>query len=198
MDAKIAASNSVPADQTYIDPTIRQLNNERNNARKMYQKTRNPDFNRLAGKLKKKTTKLNEKIENNSFTNKLVNVTTEDGTLWDFVRPFKKKFKNISALNGPTSIALTDKDKANCLASSLEKQFQLNDTHDTATELLVKNSVEGFRPPNKFNFNDITPPLPMKLEIASQNLELIKPQVTTKLIIRCSNVCQIIVSTTSP
>ncbi|GBN23506.1 hypothetical protein AVEN_152551-1 [Araneus ventricosus] len=42
MDAKIAASKSVPADQTYIDPTIRQLNNERNHARKMYQKTRKP------------------------------------------------------------------------------------------------------------------------------------------------------------
>ncbi|GBO10303.1 hypothetical protein AVEN_256603-1 [Araneus ventricosus] len=157
MDAKIAASKSVPADQTYIDPTIRQLNNERNHARKMYQKTRNPNFNRLAGKLNKKIIKLNEKIENNSFTNKLVNVTTEDGILWDFVRPFKKKFKNISAINGPTSIALTD--KANCLASSLEKQFQLNDTHDAVTELLVRNSVEGFRPPNKFNFNDIAPPL---------------------------------------
>ncbi|GBN05232.1 hypothetical protein AVEN_52846-1 [Araneus ventricosus] len=93
MDAKIAASKSVPAHQTYIDPTIRQLNNERNHARKMYQRTRNPEFNRLAGKLNKKIIKLNEKIENNSLTNKLINVTTEDGTLWDFVRPFKKKFK---------------------------------------------------------------------------------------------------------
>ncbi|GBN93689.1 putative RNA-directed DNA polymerase from transposon X-element [Araneus ventricosus] len=181
MDAKIAASKSVPADQTYIDPTIRQLNNERNHARKMYQRTRNPDFNRLAGKLNKKIIRLNEKIENNSFTNKLVNVATEEGTLWEFVRPFKKKFKNISALNGPSSIALTDKDKANCLASSLEKQFQLNDTHDADTELLVKISVEGFRPPNKFKFNDITPPLPYEIKNCIKKLKINKAPGNDKI-----------------
>ncbi|GBN92569.1 hypothetical protein AVEN_168141-1 [Araneus ventricosus] len=172
MNAKIAASKSVPSDQTYIDPTIRQLNNERNHAGKMFQRTRNPDFNRLAGKLNKKIIKLNEKIENNSFTNKLINVTTEDGTLWEFVRPFKKK--NISALNGPTSIALTDKEKANCLATSLEKQFQLNDTHDADADLLVKNSVEGFRSPDIFNFTDIIPPIPYEIKNCIKKLKINK------------------------
>ncbi|GBM02682.1 hypothetical protein AVEN_258971-1 [Araneus ventricosus] len=46
MLAKIAASKSVTADQTYIDPIIRNLNNERNQARKMFQRTRNPALKR--------------------------------------------------------------------------------------------------------------------------------------------------------
>ncbi|GBO23224.1 hypothetical protein AVEN_248957-1 [Araneus ventricosus] len=61
IDAKIAASNPVPNSQTYIDPRIRELNNERNFVRKMFQRLRNPA-------LKTKLNQLNKRIASTNLT----------------------------------------------------------------------------------------------------------------------------------
>ncbi|GBM60288.1 putative RNA-directed DNA polymerase from transposon X-element [Araneus ventricosus] len=65
-----------------------------------------------------------------------------------------KKHTKISALNGPTSIAFTNTDKAETIADSLQNQFTLNNLTDTATENLVTHTI------NEFNKIDIFPPLP--------------------------------------
>ncbi|GBO21206.1 RNA-directed DNA polymerase from mobile element jockey, partial [Araneus ventricosus] len=157
IEAKIAASNPIQSNQTYIDPRLRKLNNERNFARKMSQKYRIPALKSIANKFNKEIKKLNTKIENENYINKLINVNTEDGTFWNFVRPFKKKFKSIPALKGPANIAQTDTEKANCLADSLEKQFQLNDVHHVETELLVNSKVKEFLNNVPFKFDNIKP-----------------------------------------
>ncbi|GBM70493.1 hypothetical protein AVEN_47802-1, partial [Araneus ventricosus] len=66
IDAKIAASSPLPNSQTYIDPRIRELNNERNFVRKMFQRLRNPPLKTKLNQLNKRINKLNDKIENDS------------------------------------------------------------------------------------------------------------------------------------
>ncbi|GBO44389.1 putative RNA-directed DNA polymerase from transposon X-element [Araneus ventricosus] len=66
----------------------------------------------------------------------------------------RKKHTKISALNGPTSIAFTNTDKAETIAGSLQNQFTLNNLTDTATENLVTHTI------NEFNKIDNFPALP--------------------------------------
>ncbi|GBN53794.1 RNA-directed DNA polymerase from mobile element jockey [Araneus ventricosus] len=142
---------------------IGQLSNQRNLARKMYQTTRNPVYKTNMNRLNKQIKKLNYSIEQNSLNNKLINISTFDNSLWKFVKPFQKKHKNIPALCGLHNIALTDNDKANCLA--LETQFTLNELHHQETEMLVKNSVEGLR--NTIPTRCTNKDLPLPSEIIS-------------------------------
>ncbi|GBM80715.1 RNA-directed DNA polymerase from mobile element jockey [Araneus ventricosus] len=157
MEAKIAASNPITNNQSYIDPRIRKLNNERNFARRMAQKYRTPVLRSIANKLNKQINKLNDKIENENYVNTLINVNTDDGSFWNFVRPFNRKINKIPTLNGPATIAQPDTEKANCLADSLEKQFQLNDVHHAETENLVNKTVKEFFNNVPYKFNDIKP-----------------------------------------
>ncbi|GBO39452.1 RNA-directed DNA polymerase from mobile element jockey [Araneus ventricosus] len=157
LDAKIAASSPITNLQTYIDPRIRELNNERNFVRKMFQRLTDPALKTKLNQLNKKITKLNDKIETESQINTLINVTTVDGSFWNLTSRFNKKRHNIPTLNGPASIAVTNKEKANCLADSLEKQFQLNDIHCEETETVVGNSIEGFLNTTPNIFNDFPP-----------------------------------------
>ncbi|GBO27379.1 RNA-directed DNA polymerase from mobile element jockey, partial [Araneus ventricosus] len=163
IEAKIAASNPITSNQIYIDPRIRKLNSERSFARRMSQKYRIPALKSIANKLNKQTNKLNDKIENENYVNTLINVNTDDGSFWNFVRPFKRKFKNIPTLKGPANIVQTDTEKANCLADSLEKQFQLNDVHRVDTEHLVNDTVRDFINSVPHKFNDIKPVNPIEI-----------------------------------
>ncbi|GBN11295.1 hypothetical protein AVEN_206205-1 [Araneus ventricosus] len=124
LTAKIAASNPISQNQTYIDPRIRNIRKERNFTRKSFKITRDPSLKRKTNKLNKEITKLSEKIENDNYTNKLINFNTQEP--FGILSSQKKTF-NIPTLNGPASIANIDSEKANCLLQSLEKQFQLND-----------------------------------------------------------------------
>ncbi|GBM88192.1 putative RNA-directed DNA polymerase from transposon BS, partial [Araneus ventricosus] len=158
LDAKIAASNPIPNSQTYIDPRIRELNNERNFVRKTFQRNRDPVLKAILNKLNKKIKKLNDKIETDNYTKTLTDVNTDDGTFWNFTQPFKRKKHTIPTLLGPTSIAQTNIEKANCLAESLEKQFQLNDLHHNDTETIVRDSVEKFLNSSPNSYTDFPPP----------------------------------------
>ncbi|GBL70831.1 RNA-directed DNA polymerase from mobile element jockey [Araneus ventricosus] len=157
IDAKIAASNPVPNSQAYIDPMIRELNNERNFVRKMFQRPRNPALKTKLNQLNKRINKLNDKIEDDNYLDTLINVNTEDGTFWNFSRSFKRKKNNIPTLKGPASIAQTNSEKANCLADSLENQFKLNDIQHTETEAIVGNSVNCFLNTTPNHFNNFPP-----------------------------------------
>ncbi|GBM82442.1 RNA-directed DNA polymerase from mobile element jockey [Araneus ventricosus] len=157
IDAKIAASNPVSNSQTYIDPRIRELNNERNFVRKMFQRLRNPALKTKLNQLNKRINKLNDKIEDENYLDTLINVNTEDGTFWNFSRSFKRKKNNIPTLKGPASIAQTNSEKANCLADSLENQFKLNDLQHTETEAIVGNSVNCFLNTTPNHFNNFPP-----------------------------------------
>ncbi|GBO27382.1 hypothetical protein AVEN_57085-1 [Araneus ventricosus] len=157
-DAKSAASNPIPNSQTYIDPRIRELNNERNFVRKTFQRHRDPALKTKLNKLNKKINKLNDKIETDNYSKTLTDVNTDDGTFWNFTHPFQRKKHTIPTLLGPSSIAQTNIEKANCLADSLEKQFQLNDLHHNETETIVQDSVERFLNSTPKYYTDFPPP----------------------------------------
>ncbi|GFY60467.1 hypothetical protein TNIN_92361 [Trichonephila inaurata madagascariensis] len=52
---------------------------------------------------------------------------TDDGSLWDLARSFRKKRSLIPTLKRHTTIAYLDSEKPETLADSLENQFKLND-----------------------------------------------------------------------
>ncbi|GBO38131.1 RNA-directed DNA polymerase from mobile element jockey [Araneus ventricosus] len=143
--ARIAASKPIKPNTTYIDARLKELSAERNHARKTFQSTRNPALKRYLNKINKQINKLDQKIEINSLATEMTNVNIEDGTIWKFVRPFKKKFKKIPPLTSLAGIANTDTEKANCLANSLEAQFTVNNISHPETEEMVKESVTRFR-----------------------------------------------------
>ncbi|GBN77220.1 hypothetical protein AVEN_52205-1 [Araneus ventricosus] len=140
-----STSNPVKENYIYHDSKLRELNSERNHARKMFQTYRDPVLKRKLKKLNKQINKLDQKIETDDFTNEILNVSATDDTVWKFVTPFKNETKNIPSLNGPACIANTDLEKANFLAESLETQFTLNNITNPDTEELVTDSVMRFR-----------------------------------------------------
>ncbi|GFX36543.1 RNA-directed DNA polymerase from mobile element jockey [Trichonephila clavipes] len=64
-----------------------------------------------------------------AWEDNLSTLNAEDNSLWGIAKAFRKKTSPISALNGPTGIALSDTNKTEVIAHSLESQCQLNDIH---------------------------------------------------------------------
>ncbi|GFW09822.1 PRE_C2HC domain-containing protein [Trichonephila clavipes] len=73
-------------------------------------------------------------------------------------KAFRKKTFSISALNGPTGIALSDTNKTEVIAHSLEKQFHLNDIHNPRKDKIITSVVDAYMDSN-INNTDIIPPL---------------------------------------
>ncbi|GBM48630.1 hypothetical protein AVEN_135007-1 [Araneus ventricosus] len=130
--AKLSASKPIKANTTYVDARLKELAAE------------------------------HLKLESESLTKKLTNVNFEDGTIWKFVRPFKKKYKKINPLPSPACIANTDDEKDDCLANSLELQFSLNNIPHPDIEETVIGSVTCFRLENNMGTVLIDSSSPLK------------------------------------
>ncbi|GBN11930.1 hypothetical protein AVEN_98219-1 [Araneus ventricosus] len=98
LNAKISTSNPVKENYIYHDSKLRELNSERNHARKMFQTYRDLVLKRKLNKLNKQINKLHQKIETDAFTNELLNVNATDDTVWKFVTPLKTKLKTFHHL----------------------------------------------------------------------------------------------------
>ncbi|GBM74232.1 RNA-directed DNA polymerase from mobile element jockey [Araneus ventricosus] len=118
--------------------------------------------------------KLSEKVQNEGLVNELRNLNADDGTIWKYVKPFKKKFKNIPNLISPAGIGNTDQEKANFLADSLEKQFTLNNVSDPDTEEIVSDSVTCFRINNNYPSELNDPPFPPEIVKCIKKLKINK------------------------
>ncbi|GBN65038.1 putative RNA-directed DNA polymerase from transposon X-element, partial [Araneus ventricosus] len=97
---------------------------------------------------------LKKELYHSEWRYKLIALQPSDNSLWDAAKKTRKKHTRISALNGPTSIAFTNTDKAETIADSLQNQFTLNNLTGTATENRVNHTI------NEFNKTDNFPPLP--------------------------------------
>ncbi|GBO22395.1 hypothetical protein AVEN_207328-1 [Araneus ventricosus] len=172
--AKISTSKPFVTKDTYIDPGLKELNRERNYARKIFQTTRNPVFKSKLNKINKMISKLSEKVQSEGLVNELRKLNADDGTIWKYVKPFKKKFKNIPNLISPAGIANTDQEKANFLADSLEKQFTLNNISDPDTEEIVSDSVTCFRINNNYPSELNDPPFPSEIVKCIKKLKINK------------------------
>ncbi|GFY21904.1 probable RNA-directed DNA polymerase from transposon X-element [Trichonephila clavipes] len=140
----------------FVQGELKHLLRERNKARKLWQFTRFPqhktDLNRLQNKVKRKVGQYRQQV----WEEHLTSLDAEDGSLWGTTRAFRKKASPISALNGPNGITLSDTNKTDLIAQSLESQFQLNDIHNRQKDQIITFIVDAY-------INDhtnITDPIP--------------------------------------
>ncbi|GBM94235.1 hypothetical protein AVEN_154445-1 [Araneus ventricosus] len=88
-------------------------------------------------------------------TEELETLNPENGTLWTKAKILRRKDQKIPALKGELKLALSDPDKAETIALSLEKQFSLNNLSHSETEEEVNESTNNFSPPiNNNHQND--------------------------------------------
>ncbi|GFU20580.1 uncharacterized protein TNCV_3368691 [Trichonephila clavipes] len=145
-------------EQPYVQGELKVLFKERNKARKTWQHTRHPqhktELNRLQNAIKRKIYHYRQQ----AWEDNLSTLNAEDNSLWGIAKAFRKKTSPISALNGPTGIALSDTNKTEVIAHSLEKQFHLNDIHNPRKDEIITSVVDAYMDSN-INNTDIIPPL---------------------------------------
>ncbi|GFT52230.1 probable RNA-directed DNA polymerase from transposon X-element [Trichonephila clavipes] len=165
------ASASRPFYQTerpYVKGELKGLIKERNKARKTWQQTRHPqhktELNRLQNIIKRKIYHYRQQ----AWEDNLLTLNAEDNSLWGIAKAFRKKASPISALNGPTGIALSDTNKTEVIAQSLESQFQLNDIHNPHKDEVITSVVDAYLDSNTNN-NDLIP-----FTLPSEIIQIIK------------------------
>ncbi|GFW96309.1 RNA-directed DNA polymerase from mobile element jockey [Trichonephila clavipes] len=165
------ASASRPFYQTerpYVQGELKGLIKERNKARKTWQQTRHPqhktELNRLQNIIKRKIYHYRQQ----AWEDNLLTLNAEDNSLWGIAKAFRKKASPISALNGPTGIALSDTNKTEVIAQSLESQFKLNDIHNPHKNEVITSVVDAYLDSNTNN-NDLIPPT-----LPSEIIQIIK------------------------
>ncbi|GFW25940.1 probable RNA-directed DNA polymerase from transposon X-element [Trichonephila clavipes] len=150
-------------EQPYVQGELKEeLFKERNKARKTWQHTRHPqhktELNRLQNAIKRKIYHYRQQ----AWEDNLSTLNAEDNSLWGIAKAFRKKTSPISALNGPTGIALSDTNKTEVIAHSLEKQFHLNDIHNPRKDEIITSVVDAYMDSN-INNTDIPPTLPSEI-----------------------------------
>ncbi|GFW36438.1 uncharacterized protein TNCV_1343991 [Trichonephila clavipes] len=92
-----------------------------------------------------------------AWEDNLSTLNAEDKSLWGIAKAFRKKTSPISALNGPTGIVLSDTNKTEVIAHSLESQFQLNDIHNPHKDEIITSVVDAYMNSNTNNTDNIPP-----------------------------------------
>ncbi|GFU06103.1 uncharacterized protein TNCV_2435181 [Trichonephila clavipes] len=150
-------------EQPYVQGELKELFKERNKARKTWQHTRHPqhktELNRLQNAIKRKIYHYRQQ----AWEDNLSTLNAEDNSLWGIAKAFRKKTSPISALNGPTGIALSDTNKTEVIAHSLEKQFHLNDIHNPRKDEIITSVVDAYMDSNTNNTDIIPPTLPSEI-----------------------------------
>ncbi|GBO13764.1 RNA-directed DNA polymerase from mobile element jockey [Araneus ventricosus] len=179
-----ANSKAIDPTTQYINNKIKEIHHDRNVARRKWQTTRNPAFKTLWNKLHRQAVKIEEKIRQDDWNDKLIALQPNDNTLWNTAKQMRKQHTKISALKGHTSIALSNTEKAETLADSLENQFKINNMSDPNTETLVNNTSLNFL--NSPTNSDITPPTFLELLYHTNKLNIRKAPgidgITNKII----------------
>ncbi|GFT55663.1 hypothetical protein TNCV_1059661 [Trichonephila clavipes] len=78
-----------------------------------------------------------------------------------FGEPLEHSEKGLPDLrpNGPNGVALSDTNKTELIALSLESQFQLNDIHNPRKDDIITNTVDAYFANHNNNNIDPIPPL---------------------------------------
>ncbi|GFU98379.1 probable RNA-directed DNA polymerase from transposon X-element [Trichonephila clavipes] len=147
----------------FVQGELKQLFRERNRARKLWQFTKFPQhktqLNRIQNKIKRKLGLYRQQV----WEEHLTFLDAEDGSLWATARAPRKKASPISALNGPNGIALSDTNKTELIALSLESEFQLNDIHNPHKDEIITNIVDAYITNHTNNTEPISPALPSEI-----------------------------------
>ncbi|GFV40596.1 probable RNA-directed DNA polymerase from transposon X-element [Trichonephila clavipes] len=155
-----ASKPMIHREPPFVQGELKHLFRERNRARKLWQFTRFPphktELNRIQKKIKRKVGLYRQQL----WEEHLTSLDAEDGSLWGTARAFRKKSTPISALNGPNGIALSDTNKTDLIAQSLESQFQLNNIQNPHKDQIISNIFEAYITDHTNNTDPIPPALP--------------------------------------
>ncbi|GFY77781.1 putative RNA-directed DNA polymerase from transposon X-element [Trichonephila inaurata madagascariensis] len=155
-----ASKPATHSELPFVQGELKQLFKERNKARKLWQFTRHPqhktELNRLQNIIKRKVFHYRQKV----WEDHLTSLDTEDGSLWGTAKACRKKAAPISALNGPNGTALSDTNKTDVIANSLESQFKLNDIQNPHKDEIITNIVDAYLTTNINNTDPLPPTLP--------------------------------------
>ncbi|GFS58111.1 uncharacterized protein TNIN_430381, partial [Trichonephila inaurata madagascariensis] len=161
LTAHVTASKpATHSELPFVQGELKQLLKERNRARKLWRFTRHPqhktELNRLQNTIKRKVELYRQQV----WEDHLTSLDTEDGSLWGTAKAFRKKAAPISALNGPNGTALSDTNKTDLIANSLESQFKLNDIQNPHKDEIITNIVHAYLTTNANNTDPLPPALP--------------------------------------
>ncbi|GFU17879.1 probable RNA-directed DNA polymerase from transposon X-element [Trichonephila clavipes] len=164
LNAHVKASRSMThSEPPFVQGELKHLLRERNKARKLWQFTRFPqhktELNRLQNKIKRKVGQYRQQ----AWEEHLTSLDAEDGSLWGTARASRKKASPISTLNGPNGIALSDSNKTDLIAQSLESQFQLNDIHNPQKDQIITSIVDAYINDHTNITDPIPPALPSEI-----------------------------------
>ena len=95
----------------------------KNRLRKIYKTTRHPQDKRNWNEACRKVSDLIKTHKQTSWENTVMQLSTENNTVWRMAKALKFKTQNIGPLQGPNNIAYTEHDMAHVLAESLRNQF---------------------------------------------------------------------------
>ncbi|GFV94175.1 uncharacterized protein TNCV_4463021 [Trichonephila clavipes] len=149
----------------FVQGELKYLFKERNRARKLWQFTKFPqhktELNRLQNKIKRKVVQYRQQV----WEDYLTSLDAEDGSLLG--KPLEhsgKRPPRSPPLNGPNGVALSDTNKTELIALSLESQFQLNDIQNPHKDNIITNTVDAYIASHTNNNNiDPIPALPSEL-----------------------------------
>ncbi|GBL94713.1 putative RNA-directed DNA polymerase from transposon X-element [Araneus ventricosus] len=131
---------------TYIHPNIKDLIKTRNKTKKDWQNLRNPSIKTELHRIEKLIKKLENVSRQKDKTDELKTLNPENDTLWTKAKIMRRKAQKIPALKGKFKLALSDPDKAETIALSLEKKLFLNNLSHSETEEEVNESANNFSP----------------------------------------------------
>ncbi|GFU20546.1 probable RNA-directed DNA polymerase from transposon X-element [Trichonephila clavipes] len=150
-------------EQPYVQGELKELFKERNKARKTWQHTRHPqhktELNRLQNAIKRKIYHYRQE----AWEDNLSTLNAEDNSLWELRKLSGRKPPRFPPFNGPTGIALSDTNKTEVIAHSLEKQFHLNDIHNPRKDEIITSVVDAYMDSNINNTDIIPPTLPSEI-----------------------------------
>ncbi|GFU12820.1 probable RNA-directed DNA polymerase from transposon BS [Trichonephila clavipes] len=119
----------------------------KNRARKLYQQTLNPIHKTEANRLQKLIKKEIRVHSQNTGNAKLESLETQDNSLWQMQKYFRKKRSDIPNLTGPNGIASNDEQKANLIANTFIDNYTENKRpwkHTTNIDSDVTNTLTRF------------------------------------------------------
>ncbi|CAK9799280.1 Probable RNA-directed DNA polymerase from transposon X-element [Anthophora plagiata] len=117
---------------------------DKNKMRRKWQRTRIVEFKKL---MKRKTNDIRMAIvthRNNTWTNKLQKLNTNDNSLWRMTKIFKSEFQTIPTLAKNNNEAITDMEKANMLASQFEEIHSTDLNNNTTEQNEIISQVNQF------------------------------------------------------
>lgn len=115
----------------------------RNDIRKIWFETRDKYLKSLVNKLSDEIKIEINELRNKNLNRKFQNLKTNDNSLWNTIRSIRKKKSQLPALNNGTTNIDNDLEKANLLAETFLKNYEISKhLSDPRTITTVKNSIE--------------------------------------------------------